>query len=75
MLIEQIIEFEWRGPWPPGHTYTSNTTIAAYFRDETKISKKIFQWIIIYCENLARDNMPYFPLLGPNHSQNLAQKC
>ena len=29
----------------------------------------MFEWIIIYCENVARDNAPYFPLPGPNHLQ------
>ena len=37
MLIEQIIEFGWRGPGPPVRTYTP---IAAYFHDKTKISKE-----------------------------------
>ena len=37
MLIEQFIEFELRGPGPPGHTYTP---ITAYFHDKTKISKE-----------------------------------
>ena len=46
MLIEQIIEFEWRGPGLSGNTCTPAT---AYFHDKTKISKKIFEWIIIYC--------------------------
>ena len=46
MLIKQIIEFKWRGPGPPGRTCTR---ITAYFHDKTKISEKIFEWIIIYC--------------------------
>ena len=37
MLIEKIIEFELRGPGPPGRTYTS---ISGYFHDKTKISKE-----------------------------------
>ena len=32
MLIEQIIEFELRGPRPPGCTYTHT---ASYFYDKT----------------------------------------
>ena len=32
-----------------------------------KCLRKIFEWIIIYCCNVARDNAPYFPLPGPNH--------
>ena len=37
MLVEQIIEFEWREPGPPGRTCTP---ITAHFNDKTKISKK-----------------------------------
>ena len=37
MLIEQIIEFEWRGPGPPNRTCTP---ITANFHNETKLSKK-----------------------------------
>ena len=37
MLIEQIIEFEFRGPGPLGRICTSTT---GYFYDKTKISKK-----------------------------------
>ena len=36
MLIEQIIEFELRGPGPPFRTCTP---ITGYFHDETKIFK------------------------------------
>ena len=45
-LIEQIIEFELRGQGPLGRTCTPTT---GYFHDKTKIFKKIFEWIIIYC--------------------------
>ena len=37
MLIEQIVELQWRGPGPPGLTCTS---ITGYFHDKTKISKE-----------------------------------
>ena len=37
MLIEQIIEFEWRGYGPPDRTCTP---MIAYFHDKTKISKE-----------------------------------
>ena len=40
MLIEQIIEFELRGPGPSGRTCTLTT---CYFYDKTKISKSNFQ--------------------------------
>ena len=35
MLIEQVIEFELRGPGPPNRTCTPT---AGYFHDKTKIS-------------------------------------
>ena len=37
MLIKQIIEFQLRGPGPPGRTYTP---ITGYFHDKTKIFKE-----------------------------------
>ena len=37
MLIQQITNFELRGPWPPGRTCTST---AGCFYDKTKISKE-----------------------------------
>ena len=37
MLIEQIGELQWRGPGPPGLTFTF---ITGYFHDKTKISKE-----------------------------------
>ena len=37
MLIEQIIEFELRGPGPAGRTYTPMT---AYFHDQTKMCRE-----------------------------------
>ena len=37
MLIEQIVELQWREPGPPSLTYTS---ITGYFHDKTKISKE-----------------------------------
>ena len=40
MYIEQIIEFEWRRPGPPGRTCTP---IPTYFHDKTKSSKEIFR--------------------------------
>ena len=46
MLIEQIIEFELRGPRPPGRTYTP---ITGKFHDKAKSLRKIFEWIIIFC--------------------------
>ena len=37
MLIEQIIEFELKGPGPHGRTCTPTT---GYFHDKTKTSKE-----------------------------------
>ena len=68
MLIEQIIAFQMRGPGPSGRICTSTF---GYFQDKTKI----FDWIIIYCQNIAEANVPYFPLPGPNHSPTLTTKC
>ena len=42
MLILQNVEYELRGPGPPGHTYSP---ITGKFHDKTKIS--IFEGIII----------------------------
>ena len=66
MLIEQIVELQLRGPGPSGLTCTS---ITGYFYDKKKSVRKIFEWVFIYCKNVARDNEPYFPLSGPNHVQ------
>ena len=40
------IDFELRGSEPLGRIYTPATV---YFYDKIKISKKSFEWIIIYC--------------------------
>ena len=37
MLIEQVIEFQLKGPRPPGVTCTA---VTVYFHDKTKVSKK-----------------------------------
>ena len=34
-----------------------------------KSLRKILDWIIIYCQNIAGGNALYFPLHGPNHLQ------
>ena len=46
MFIEQTIKFELRGLVPLGRARTPAT---GYFYDKAKISRKIFEWIIIYC--------------------------
>ena len=53
MLIEQIIEFEWRDLGPLDRTCTLTTD---YFHLKTKISRKIFEWIIIYTKILTKFN-------------------
>ena len=63
MFIEQIIEFELRGPGPCSRTCTLTTGFIY-----------IFEWIIIYYENIAGGNVTYFLLPGPNHLQNLTPK-
>ena len=72
MLIDQIIEFEWRVPGPPGHTCTP---ITANLHDKTQISEKYLRVDYYLLLNIAGGNVPYFPLLEPNHLQNLAPKC
>ena len=43
MLVEQIIEIEFRGPGPPVLLYL------VYFMIKQKSLRKIFESIIIYC--------------------------
>ena len=66
MLIEQIVEFQWRGPGPPGLTCNS---ITGYFHDKTKISKENLRVGFHLLQMVARVNAPYFPLPGANHVQ------
>ena len=61
MLIQQIIEFELKGPGLSGRTCTS---ITAYFHDKTKISKENFRVDYYLLLNIAGGNVPYFPYLG-----------
>ena len=46
MLIEQIIEFQLRGPGPLGRTCALQLVIS---RTKQKPLTKIFEWIVIYC--------------------------
>ena len=65
MLIEQIIEFElWLYMFSNNWLFLSQKSL-----------RKIFEWIIIYCWNIAWGNVPYFQLPGPNPLQNLIPKC
>ena len=62
MLIEQIIEFEWRRPRLPGRTCTSKTS---YFHDKTKISKKkSFNGLLFTAKILQEPMRLIFPYLG-----------
>ena len=72
MLIILIIEFELRGPRPPGRICTPKTV---YFYYKTKISKEIFRVNYYLRLNIARGNVTYFLIPGPNHLQNLTPKC
>ena len=72
MLIEQIIKVEWREPVPPGRTCTP---VIAYVHDKKKISEENLRMdyclLLNYCR---RQCVLYFPLLGPNHLQNVVPK-
>ena len=46
MLIEQIIEFELRGPGPPVVNVLLQLVI---FMTKQKSRRKNFEWIIMYC--------------------------
>ena len=48
MLIEQNIEFELKGPWPPGRTCTPSLQLVIFMKKQ-KSRRKIFECIIIYC--------------------------
>ena len=54
MLIEQINEFEWKGPGPLDRTYTLTT---GYFHVKTKISKENLRMdyylLLKYLQNLT----------------------
>ena len=62
MLVEQIIEFDLRGPKPPGSTYTPTT---GYFHEKTKIFKenlRVDHYLLLkYC---STGNIPCFPIPG-----------
>ena len=57
MLIEQIIDFELRGPGPLGRTCTPKT---GYFDDKTKISKakRSSSESLFTAKNIAGGNVP-----------------
>ena len=72
MLIEQIIEFELRGPEPPGRTGSPTT---GYFHDQ-KTLRNIFDWIILlFTAKYCRGQCTITSLPGPDHIQNLIPNC
>ena len=70
MFIEQIIEFEFRGPGPPGRTSNAKT---GYFDGKTKISKenKPSSELLLTAKYIAGSNVPCFPSPVPSQLQNL----
>ena len=72
MLFEQFIEFEVRGPGPPGRTCTST---AGNFYDKTKTSLKYlrvdYYLVLKYFRMQRRPTLQYFSLPRPNRLQNL----
>ena len=62
------IETAW-APWP----YI--TLITGRFHHKTIISMENFRLDCYLLSNIAKDNILYFPLPGPNHLQNLTPKC
>ena len=66
MLIEQIVELQWRRHGPPGLTCTS---ITGYFHDKTKIFKENLRVGFHLLLKCCTRNAPYFPLPGANRAQ------
>ena len=56
MLIEQIVEFQCRGPGPPGLTCTS---ITGYFHDQTKISKENLRVVFSFTAKMLHESMHF----------------
>ena len=62
MLIEQIIEFEWRGVGPLDRTCTLTT---GYFTSKQKSLKKIFEWIItVFTTKILTKFNPYCNIIN-----------
>ena len=66
MLIEQIIEFQLRGPGPPGRTCTPST---GYFHDKTKISQENLRVDYYLLRKCCKRQCTSLPLPGQNHLQ------
>ena len=71
MLIEQIFEF--RGS--AGPTGRICTPTAGCFHEKTIIFDENLRGDCYLLVKIAEGNVPYFPLAGPNHLQNLTPKC
>ena len=54
MLIKQIIEFQLRGPGPPGRTYIP---ITDYFHNKTKILKENFRADYYFTAKILQEAM------------------
>ena len=76
MLIEQIIEFELRGPEPPGRI-CSLLLKTGYFHDKTKMLKANLQTseLVFAAKNIAEGNVPCYPTPRPSHLQNITQNA
>ena len=70
MFIEQIIEFESRGPRAPSCTCNPKTS---YFYDKTKIGKENLR--VNVADKYIEGNVLCFPIPGPSQLQNLFKKC
>ena len=73
VVIEQIIEFELKGPDSTGRTRNPKTS---YFDNKTKISMKntSSSELLLTVKYTAECNVPCFPLPGPRQLQNLSKK-
>ena len=71
MFIEQIIEFESRGPGPAGCTCNPK---AGYFCDKTKIGKENLRGNLAV-KYISEGNVPCFLLREPSQLQNLSKNA
>ena len=74
MFIKQTIEFELRGPDPPGCTCNAKT---GYFSARRRSSRKInlrVNYYLLLSTYIARGSVPCFPSPGPSQLQNLSKK-
>ena len=69
MFIEQIIEFELRGPWPSCRTCIPKT---GYFQVKTNVPKENKSWseLLPTAKYIVEGNVPCFPSPGTSLLQN-----